>query len=273
MLSHFMFSEDLLQCYGTGSKVWWSRAPKGCALIFVHGFAGAAVNTWSSFSTLLRQESKCAGWDIFFFGYDGLHTEVISSASKLERLLDDLASNPASVYANSSASPFSRRAHPNRYERIVLVAHSMGAILSRRAMLNGARRSPVAAWSSFTELVCFAPALSGAKVKKLIHQTLGPTMAILSLLQLLGKYVILLDVDDGALNRLHAELNSLHGNNPTLAAKAIVLAENDKVVTNGPMIPDPPARPNAVLAGQTHVSVCKPKDDFKSPLSLLLAEL
>src|SRR5262245_748707 len=96
MQNHFIFPKKL-PTYGVESCVWWARKPTGKALVFVHGFAGQALSTWAGFPARLCDEAKCAGWDLYFFGYDGRHTEAASSASKLELLLDAMARSPTDV--------------------------------------------------------------------------------------------------------------------------------------------------------------------------------
>src|SRR6266705_1056150 len=144
MSSHFIFDAGLP--IGVGSRVWWSHKPGGCVLIFVHGFNGQALATWSSFPSLLTKQSKFSDWDFVFFGYDGLHTEAVTSAVDLGQLLDMISSSPSQLYGASTASPHAARRHPQAYKRIVLVAHSLGAVVARRAMLDGYNRPRPAPW-------------------------------------------------------------------------------------------------------------------------------
>jgi triacylglycerol esterase/lipase EstA (alpha/beta hydrolase family) len=276
MSSHFVFDAQLP--FGIGTRVWWSRNPSGRVLVFVHGFSGKAVGTWSSFPSLLAQQPKCSGWDLIFFGYDGVHTEAVSSAGDLAELLDAIAASPADLYAKSTSSPNALRQPPDVYTRIVLVAHSLGAIVARRAMLDGYNRSTPAPWSKKTEFFAFAPAHNGAKLMSLVLETFGLAGPILSLAQLFNRYIVLRDLKEGSgtLQTLHDDLTRTYdapSNASNLRALEVILARNDRIVTNRVLYPDPSPAPGGILAGCTHSTVCKPDEVFPQPIDLLVARL
>jgi hypothetical protein len=56
------------------------------------------------------------------------------------------------------------------------------------------------------------------------------------------------------------------GANPHLLAHTVVIAEYDRIVTNDSFGDDPPP---ITIPDTEHVSVCKPRFDFRSPLELL----
>ena len=67
--------------------------PQRKAVLFIHGFSGDALGTWSDFPVLMPGRASCAGRDLFFYGYDGLRTlrlaphcsEISSIDSLVER--------------------------------------------------------------------------------------------------------------------------------------------------------------------------------------------
>jgi len=246
-------------------------------LIFVHGFNGQALATWSSFPSLLTKQSKFSDWDFVFFGYDGLHTEAVTSAVDLGQLLDMISSSPSQLYGASTASPHAARRHPQAYKRIVLVAHSLGAVVARRAMLDGYNRPRPAPWAKATELFTFAPAHNGAKLMSLLLETLGPAACVVPFVQLLGMFIVLRDLKErsGMLNTLHGDLKRTYdsGTANNLRAVGTVWVRNDRIVTNGVLYPDPAPPPEAVLGGRTHSSVCKPDSSFNDPVNLLVSGL
>ena len=281
--NHFLFSQKL-PTHGVESCVWWAHNPTGKALVFVHGFAGQALSTWAGFPSRLCDDPKCAGWDLYFFGYDGRHTEAASSAAKLEGLLDAMAKSPADVFKASTAWQRSARVHPATYERVVLVAHSLGAIVARRAMLGGYTRRPQTPWATKVELFLYAPAHLGARVALLVREIMGPLAErFVAIAQAFKKYLVLRDVDaalgaKGSLGRFQSMLDETSKEvvNPpraNLGAIGLVWKENDMIVTNDRLPPDPSIEPDHVLSDCTHSTVCKPTESFPQPFKLLIAKL
>lgn len=272
MPSHFLFAANL--AYGVGSRVWWSHNPGGNVLVFVHGFKGQALGTWAGFPSALTQQSEYSDWDLIFFGYDGAHTEAVSSAAELSQLLDMISHSPTQLYNKSTSSPYSTRQHPPAYKRVVLVSHSLGAVVSRRAMLDGYNRKIPASWAATTELYTFAPAHNGAKLMALVLETIGPAAVLVPFVQLLGKYIVLRDLKEHSdtLNTLHDDLKrTFDGGAGNLRAIGTVWVKNDAIVNNKVLYPD--FSVDAVLSGRTHTSVCKPSASFPEPAKLLTAGL
>jgi triacylglycerol esterase/lipase EstA (alpha/beta hydrolase family) len=274
-ISHFMRPSGL-PSFGLRSEVLWSNNPTGNALVFVHGFNGKAVGTWSSFPSLLPCESKLSGWDFFFFGYDGLHTEVKSSADDLGELLDAMTLSPKDVYLKSMALPHSKRVHPATYERIVLIGHSLGAIVCRRAMLDGYNQRTPKSWAATTQLFLFAPAHNGAKITELVDATFPFTAPLASALHLIGLFGVLRDLEAGskALRNLRDDLDLIYqgGKAANLQALETVIARNDRIVDNLTYRPD--WAPVPISGNQhTHTSLCKPNRAFIDPVSRLLARI
>src|SRR6266404_521895 len=120
---------------GQNSMAEWAVQPEGNALVFVHGFKGSAVGTWTEFPTLMRDQARCSGWDLIFYGYDGVRTRATNSAGHLREWLEILSTNPLSII-NPTLDEEVRRGAGFAYKRIILVAHSLGAIVSRQALLD-----------------------------------------------------------------------------------------------------------------------------------------
>lgn len=94
------------------------------AIVFVHGFTGDWKNTWRSIPDVLLKDPRLSGWDLFGFGYASHRSFDIlglwSSDAKLEEISTMLHAEPAL----------------NPYERLVLVAHSMGGLVVQRALVK-----------------------------------------------------------------------------------------------------------------------------------------
>jgi len=142
-------------------------------------------------------------------------------------------------------------------------------------MLNGYNRSAVAPWSKQTELFAFAPAHKEVKVLALVLETFGFASGVLSLVNLFGRYIVLRDLQKTALTNFHLDLERTYraGGAGNLRALNVVIARNDRVVTNEKLYPDPDFAPDSVLGRCTHSSVCKPNTGFQHPVSLLSSRL
>jgi pimeloyl-ACP methyl ester carboxylesterase len=144
--------------------VLFSIAPDGRALLFIHGFSGDAVKTWSEFDALLQTCPAFAARDIFFYGYDGLRAEMNASASIFRDFLDRMLVRGAALVSDSLPAGV-ERPYDFAYRECVIVAHSLGAVIARRALLDATRMN--AMWLSRIKLVLYAPAHKGASIAKL----------------------------------------------------------------------------------------------------------
>ncbi len=97
------------------------------AIVFIHGFGQDSEGTWGKFPDFVARDGRLADWDIYTVGYaTNLFLDVAGlwSASppiaKLALFLDTVTSNP----------PF------DRYKSLALVAHSMGGLVTQRALLD-----------------------------------------------------------------------------------------------------------------------------------------
>jgi pimeloyl-ACP methyl ester carboxylesterase len=94
------------------------------ALVFVHGFAGDSVDTWSEFQPLVDRPPFEQGFeeaDLFFWDYPCTRQTIAESASSLNRFL---------------AEGLKRR---DRYAVVRLIGHSTGAVVIRQLLLDLAR--------------------------------------------------------------------------------------------------------------------------------------
>ena len=148
----------------------------------------------------------------------------------------------------------------HRYSRVVVVAHSLGAVVARLALLRAHRRS--ASWLSAVSFVLFSPAHLGADILQLASQSfLGPLVVPVA------KWFspVLLDLEKGSLllDRLCADTEeALHTSETTshLVAKTVVHSPRDSIVPLVRFCGDPDAE--YVEDHRTHQTVCSgPEDD------------
>ena len=255
----------------------WSRRPAKKAILFVHGYSGAALTTWSEFHHLLPDTPGLEGHDLIFFGYDGLFSTTAASATLFYQFLDHLFRKPARVINPSLPA---RAARPDNfaYDHITLAAHSLGAVLTRWALLFAHQNKRP--WVAKTSMVLYAPAHMGARIERLAMEVSAGGGSLGNLLRVIGvvskfKSPLIEELKEGS-----AELQALldqtkvaleEGAAPYLVAKRVVIADRETVVKNLRFADDP--WPPETYAATSHTSVCKPRRDFSHPLDVLRTAL
>lgn len=252
------------------SYAYWSDAPTGKAIVFVHGFLGSARDAWLQFDSLLQAEAKCAGVDIFFYGYDGVSTHVTESGEELNSFLGSLLDRTQSFY--QWHLPPAMAQTPERqnltYTRVVLAAHSLGAVVSRIALLDAYHDG--AAWLEKIALVLFAPAHGGTRAVDAIVSAVSGINVFgigvgLAAAKLKIRAAIDLQEDSIILEQLRSEVAALSAaDRRKLAAKCVVWARGDDVVINKRFPGDP--KP-VIVSFRDHQGVCKPTPSYLKPIS------
>lgn len=104
------------------------QVPGNCAaIIFVHGFAGDIVDTWQQFPKFLAQTPQLSGWDIWLLGYSTHLAIDVLGVWAADPGLDKLA---ARVVTDMQLGALAG------YGSVAFVAHSMGGLVTQRALLN-----------------------------------------------------------------------------------------------------------------------------------------
>ena len=249
-------------------QVLFSTRPNRKAVLFIHGFGGNPINTWSDFHELLPENPNCCH-DMFFYGYDGLRAEMNASAAMfcdfLERFFT--ATNALLVAANLP-SEAQRPAH-FCYDQLIIVAHSLGAVITRRALLDATHSK--LPWVTKTKMVLYAPAHKGAVVADLALEA-ASSFPFLRLFGIGARFasplIDALKPNSASLTALLQETMAATqgGANAHLIASHVVIAEFEKIVSNDRFGNDP--RPTAI-PDATHTSICKPTRASLDPLRIL----
>lgn len=263
-----------LSPWSNNTKARWSFAPRGTGVVFIHGFNGTSTGTWREFPALLPFSKECIGCDLIFFGYDGLRTQANVSAVLLYDFLDTLLTDPLRVI-NSSIHPKAKRPNGFAYDRIVLVAHSLGSIVCRRALLNA--HDSGKPWVDKTQMVLFAPAHLGARIAPLVLSAMTPIQWVtLGLAKPVLRFKSPL-IDD--LSPRSSTLTSLlddtkavikSGNGSFAIARTVIWGERDNVIKAERFASDPVA---IVYPGKNHIEVCKPTRRFTTPIAHVIEAL
>jgi pimeloyl-ACP methyl ester carboxylesterase len=259
MQTHYLVTRvgvDCKECWA-----YFSVAPARRAICFVHGLNGSALDTWMQFQSLLQNERNCGNTDLFFFGYYSLRRTTASSAASFFDFLQVLNTAPEGL------SNWPRDRHrPFTYEKLTIVSHSLGAIVSRRCLLTAiAKQVP---WVHRCKLVLFAPAHLGGRPLKLIPKSIQPIAEILlPALEELGE-------NSEVIRTLQADTKEAlsTGRYEFLRAALVVHGGADTVVCrqDKQFCGDPPSE---WIHSADHIQVCKPRPGFMGPLEMLLEVL
>jgi hypothetical protein len=110
--------------------VFSSNPANKSAIVFVHGFTGDLRKTWRHIPELLRADGRLNDWDMVSFGYASNRlfdlTGLWAADGDLESIAQMLNSRPE----------LARRDRGGKYDRLVLVAHSMGGLVVQQAIVS-----------------------------------------------------------------------------------------------------------------------------------------
>lgn len=240
------------------------------AIVFVHGYGGDPIGTWSDFHVLLPSRPEASSHDLMFYGYDGLRAELIASSTLFQQFLRWIFTVKGSTL-NESLPRAAPRDEEFSYDEVIVVAHSLGAVIARWALLQATNEEEN--WASKIKLVLFAPAHRGANVVKLASEVLGG-FRFLSLFSSFARF------QSPLIDQLHpdsSELRTLHegteralntGRNAHLVPRKVIIAEYERIVSNLPFSNRDPAP--LPFRGTEHTTVCKPKLTFLDPVEVVL---
>jgi pimeloyl-ACP methyl ester carboxylesterase len=273
MATPFHHADCILDRQGRKTYVHWTKTPNHKALIFIHGFRGHPITTWSEFKPLLLQDPFYWDYDLFFYNYDSQFTVAQTSGYFLEKLLDEIYETPLALIKESGPrNELERRKKDFKYQKITLVAHSLGAVVSREAQLQAAKHNHK--WVELSSLIFYAPAHNGARDVDNFSRLYMPIPIFRWFLK--SKMVTLDDLDmtktTCRLHQLIKEVEQLQVGKTThySIAKHVAAAHHEYVVNNANFLKDPSAVP---IPSTDHKSVCKPNPDFLPPFNTLKSAL
>jgi pimeloyl-ACP methyl ester carboxylesterase len=263
-----------------GSRVLLARvASPQTTVVFVHGWGGTAGDSWEAFPRALRFMPNASHADVFLFGYPSLQHSAEFCAAMFRKFLEDVLREPSATVVNPSlphgAEP---RADTAKYKHVLLVAHSMGAVVVRRAFLDLERHLKDRERRS-VRLLFFAPAHRGSSLPLLVSSGFGlgwlPGSALVgSLLTVHYRSLQDLAVGSGFLTKLEADSGAARAaltGASELATDAhlrahVYHAQGDKVVVQDRFDDDHPMEP---IMRKNHREICKPSDAYQEPVAAL----
>ncbi len=250
------------------STVHWSLAPSGDALVFIHGFGGKSTSSWGKLSHYLPLSPSHRGHDIFFYGYDSEFRSINANSAIFEQFLETLTVDPRSVLNGA----LQHELPPRSYHSITIVGHSLGAVVSRRALTSAVTRG--VKWTRKCKLVMFAPAHSGIYALPMLISYLKIVPKLKSVLKF-GVWGLFLpalqDLQPGSvfLSQLKSDVVKLVDTQEKreLRPSAILHATNDVVVIQTDFPCDPVAW---WVSDRTHTNICSYDQPYLYPIEILL---
>lgn len=248
--------------YGDKSIAFCSYAMPKKLVVFVHGFNGSASGTWGDFSEVIGSHASFEFADVLFYGYDSLRTQANNMKVSLFDMLD------SAVQVNTMPYPDRQLPPDFQYESIYLVAHSLGAVICRLALLHAhaAGRS----WVKGCRLALFAPAHFGSAIPENFSECFdGPWKFLRGFAY--TRYPILLNLKEGSdlLKELLDTSSKIiaAGDGDFCKAALVVWAEKENVVISKHFLQD---ELEVQIPKTSHVTVCKFSYDRVGPLEKLV---
>lgn len=241
------------------THIWRSWEPRRL-LFFVHGFGGENTATWFNFPPLMLDDQTFREDDLLFYGYESREQSAKASADILFQDCNHFLSKPDEYL---TANDF-RRSSNFAYDRVIFIAHSLGAPVVRSMMLKAIEEN--APWVNNVSLIFFAPATPGARaegIAQLVADWRPSGLFALARIYFLFNWPVIEDlkVKSSFLKDLHSrtERKVQEGFTFINALKTFPAAIEKIIDTSEPDLPFD--RPFQTLVDRNHNNVCKPITD------------
>jgi len=242
------------------------------AVVFVHGFKGDPVETWTQFQTIIDTHAEeFPDWertDVFFFDYDSTKASIDDSKHRLLEFVGKVY--PSFHFDTEAALPVTRT-----YSRLILVGHSEGGVVIRAAIAFAGKKfdsDPQRAPILTARVALFAPAIFGFRPTSWI----GVVTSFTIFQKLFNLYVAKSTPatelwDKTVLEQLTKVTEHLWSNFPDVTAyRAHVLYGSDEhIVLRSCYLQDCEHTPEP---NKDHIMICKPSNGYTRPLAFVFGD-
>lgn len=243
--------------------------------MFVHGFFGDCIETWGQFPDLCDSRDLGAGrdiWarsDLYFYDYGAEKDFVTRSASGLAQFLKRIFPRPEMPLFELPDLGAPKIRDPwLAYSRVILVGHSLGAVVIRECLQNQLRPSnfkEVPAWASVCELRLFAAAHLGFQCAGWKEFLFRMAPKYITSIPTISRAFNDLQKTSDVLVNLKPRTEELAQAHPQVAA-LLMYGSNEDFVTPGYFDCDPNLE---WRDGHDHVTICKPDKKFLDPFEFV----
>lgn len=244
------------------------------AVVFVHGFLGDAEGTWLNFQGMIdslhAKYPRLAKCDIFFFAYPSFSQDITESGEEFLAFVSAIYPKPPN-WLFSISEPFlgippsvlHLGLPQHTYKNLIMVGHSEGCIVVRRAVDIAYKADQQHVILSSGMLHFFAPAHLGYQPTGWIRACLavGRVEAIL-----LPSPAFTEMQKKDLLNQIQKDTEIFWNESKLAVMRAYVLFGKERIVVKGEFTHDilEPSEP-----GKNHVSICKPGVDYERPIHFI----
>jgi pimeloyl-ACP methyl ester carboxylesterase len=295
-VDHFLKSLD---ASGPGCYALLSSGNSDTAVVFVHGFWGDSKDTWLQFQWMIdAYQNKHPWWkqcDLYFYQYSSFSESIDNSAHDFLNFLNTFFPKPPAEMLRIDPDPLLRNFQlpkvvlaSRRYRELVLVGHSEGAIVIRRAVvirgkdlrtsfrLNLLKKKNKSVLKREFEMLSarlslFAPAMRGFAPSGWIGALLAVGRIAAYADPMLHYSTAFVEMQaKTVLDDLREDTHQLLAEFPWIPAlrASILFGRKDYVVAKGEYFEDSPEDP---VPNQGHVSICKPTPSYSKPLEFVAA--
>lgn len=253
--------------YGKNTSAFLLKTKPKTLVVYIHGFTGSSYKTWGDFPELIKNQNDFKFADIVFYGYKSLREKADYTALQFYEFLTEVCENNPKIFSDFSRENIEQ---DFRYHNVLIVAHSLGAIIARRALVNAKRNNK--SWLENCKMILFAPAHRGAK-----HLRLFENIGIVGRILLSGSACIIPALKDlGANSKSLKDLITTsqkyidEGEGNFTIAQKVLWAHKDNVVDNKIFCNDPKA---VEIKKESHTTICKPRANFLASYEIVINAL
>lgn len=249
-------------------NVFLSLETPDTLIVFVHGFTGDAINTWNKFPEKMPCTEAANKSDIVFYGYESLEVSrgIGDLSADLSRFMNSELSDTSNINRIAQSKELEA---PRKYSKIIFVAHSLGAVLVRKTLISA--KTSNRDWLNKTQMLLFAPAHKGSKLLELLLGVCKiTTISKIVAIGIGNIYQVINDLrkDSQFLTEMREKSDYYisRGEGNFTKAQKVVWCHQDNVVYNVDFCEDP----LSYKYYKSHTEICKPNEDYLSPVNHLI---